>query len=151
MVNPKAGLRAAKRTTDMGPSPKEAWYQCPPEAVEEQFQFDLTSEEEGSWLVVRQAVVGHRIVDFAINQLHNPTGRAAAGGNTYEVARIDCSHGSCHWHHMDKEGDWSRWGRIPILGLYDTTTHDVVDDLYWTCYELMLDRWEDNLARWRNT
>lgn len=151
MPNPKSGLRAAKRTRMMATRPEESWY-CPPDgAVEETYQFDLATEEAGSWLVVRQLLVGRLIVDFALMHLHNPHGRFAANESTFEVARIDCSHGSCHWHYMDQDGDWSRWGRPPIYGLYDSTTHHEVNDFYWKCYDLMLDSWEENLERWRNT
>lgn len=149
MPNPKAGLRAESRATNMSPRPEETWYWPPKDCEEVTYQFDLSSADEGSWLVVRQHLVGHLIVDFAVMQLHNPHGRSASDASTYEVARIDCSHGSCHWHYMDREGDWSRWGRPPIQGLYDSTTHHEVDNLYWVSYNLMLEHWESNLARWR--
>lgn len=148
-TNPKAGLKAAKQAVDMSTPEENHWY-WPPEPEETvTTEFDLSYEHEGSWLVVRQDIVGHLIVDFAIMQLHNPFGRYAEDGNTCEVARIDTSHGSCHWHYMDRDGNWARWGRIPIKALYDTTTHYEVNSLYPECYERMLDGWEENLERWR--
>lgn len=151
LPNPKSGLQAAKRATDMAARPEETWYVAPPGDIEDTVRLDLSVGSEGSWLVVRQRRVGHLIVDFAINQFHCPDGPYRPGCASYEVARVDCSHGSCHWHYMDKTGDWSRWGRPPIAGLYDSTTHHEIDALYWTSYDLVLERWEENLARWRST
>lgn len=86
----------------------------------------------------------NRIVDFAFMQL------TKSYDKWVEVARIDCCGGTIHRHQFDQDGV-DLYDHLLIKPIpRDGREWDTVNDSYEVMFDDMMDRWQENLRRWRN-
>jgi hypothetical protein len=125
------------------PAQRDQAYRPPPVPPAERtiFPVELGPDDH---LVVRMVTYRGSIVDFAIMQL------TRCGNALVEVARIDCCGGSIHRHQFDQDGVDLYDHKLIAPILRDGSEWATVQAGYDAMLDDMMDRWQDNLRRWRN-
>lgn len=97
---------------------------------------------DGHRLLVHQKIYRGMVVDFAIMQFYD------SGGDSHEIARIDCCHGMVHRHVFDRTGE-DLMGRQEIKRIHvGKDEWATVDAEFGPCLERLLKEFEENHRRW---
>ncbi|MEI6623528.1 MAG: hypothetical protein WCP28_16660 [Actinomycetes bacterium] len=124
--------------------PPDPVYVPPPAHICEETEWTITSQH-GDETHVRLRRYNHRIVDFAIQQIHMD-----ADGTRYEIARIDCCDGAVHRHQFVRSTGEDIYDHRIIRRIPYDNGWQVVQDEYRSAFELMLAEQDENLRRWRD-
>lgn len=135
------GRASERRLVSMSTASAEPHYSPPPEGACEVEVVPVDLSETDQFVLRLQSHKG-RIVDFAVVQ------RTRDGGSWFDVARIDCCHGTIHRHQFDRQGTDVYDQRV-IKEIQGEEPWKIVDEGYTEAYEMMFNEWEDNLRRWQ--
>lgn len=132
--------RSTRKLPDMSIPPAELPEYKPPVGGEVmEYPVDLG---DGHNLLIRQVIYRGMTVDFAIMQFHE------IEGESRQIARIDCCHGSVHRHVMSRSGDDSIDGDVIQEIAVDQNPWSIVDGQFEPCLDKMQNEFLENYRRW---